>query len=68
MTAAIRGWVLDPTTASPVSASSGEPVALGRVDASERRAGLRESRCPMGDSIREAERAAGNYAMIGTAI
>jgi hypothetical protein len=30
--------------ASAVSASSGEPVAVGRVDASEPRAGLREPR------------------------
>jgi hypothetical protein len=30
--------------ASPVSANSGEPVAVGRVDASEPRVGLRQSR------------------------
>jgi hypothetical protein len=34
----------------------GEPVALGRVDASELRAGLRESRRADGDGIREAGR------------
>jgi hypothetical protein len=44
MSAGIRGLGSDPTTAAPVSARSGVPAALGRVVASEPRAGLRQSR------------------------
>jgi hypothetical protein len=47
--ATIRGEVLNPTTASSVSLCSGVPVPLRRVDASESRAGLRESRRADGD-------------------
>jgi hypothetical protein len=47
-----------------VSSSSRVPVALGRVDASEPRADLRESQRTDGDVMGEAECARGNYAMI----
>jgi hypothetical protein len=49
------GGALEPTATSSLPASSGVPVALGRVDAIESRAGLRQSR--RGTGFPEAERA-----------